>query len=267
MSTSATRGGGQAAIPTIPVICDTCRAQGHAGAGDFAGIADILNFEPVPRRTQVNNWTPELQRAFIAALAITGSAKRAGKAIGRHEIGAEKLRKARGGKGFDEAWDAAIDLYREREQAKLHDQMAELSSASLEQAQQLDRGPGEADWDEQDDAYAEVRERTRERLLNARRLFLMLICSDPEQRAAWEVLVGPTDWDKAERREPQDDEALGIPSMRKPDMLITAEAGLMHGMLGCGPDLIGEIEEAANEMRATGRDDGPAMRRLCGEEE
>jgi len=65
------------AVPTIPVICDICRAEGSAGAEGFAEIEDILGFEPVPRRPQVNSWTPEQQRAFIAALAITGSAARA----------------------------------------------------------------------------------------------------------------------------------------------------------------------------------------------
>jgi hypothetical protein len=94
--TTATNQANVQPIPTVPVICDACRAHGTAGEGGFAGIADILNFEPVPRRTQVNNWTPELQRAFVAALAITGSERRAGKAIGRHEYGAQKLRKARG---------------------------------------------------------------------------------------------------------------------------------------------------------------------------
>src|SRR4051794_10982663 len=99
MTTAANVSGGQMPPPPpMPVICDACRAQGSAGEEGFAEITDILNFEPVPRRTQVNNWTAELQRAFIAALALTGSARRAGKAIGRHEYGAEKLRKARGGK-------------------------------------------------------------------------------------------------------------------------------------------------------------------------
>ena len=85
-------------IPTIPVICDKCRAEGSAGAAPFAEIEDILNFQPLPRGGQVNAWTPEHQRAFIAALAITGSAAAAARAIGRHASGVEKLRKASGGR-------------------------------------------------------------------------------------------------------------------------------------------------------------------------
>ena len=43
------------AIPTVPVICDKCRAQGMAGDPAFAAIPDILAFDPVPRRAHVNN--------------------------------------------------------------------------------------------------------------------------------------------------------------------------------------------------------------------
>jgi hypothetical protein len=38
----------------MPVICDVCRKHGTAGEEGFVEIANILNFEPVPRRTQVN---------------------------------------------------------------------------------------------------------------------------------------------------------------------------------------------------------------------
>jgi hypothetical protein len=60
----------EASVPTITVICDQCRAQGTAGEGQFSGIAGLVNFDPVPRRPQVGNWTPEQQRAFIVALAL-----------------------------------------------------------------------------------------------------------------------------------------------------------------------------------------------------
>ena len=112
----------------IPVICDRCRAEGLAGWDGFSGISDILDFEPVPRRPRADGWTGELQRAFIAALAVTGTAARAARAIGKHAFGAEQLRKARGGRAFAAAWDAALDLYRERELHHLHDNLAELSA-------------------------------------------------------------------------------------------------------------------------------------------
>ena len=97
----------------IPVICDRCRAEGGAGDDPFTGIADLLTFDPVPRRAHVNNWTAEHQRMFIAALALTGSPRQAARALGRHAFGAEQLRDAKGGRGFADAWDAALELYRE----------------------------------------------------------------------------------------------------------------------------------------------------------
>jgi hypothetical protein len=47
MSTSATATEPGATLPTpvLPVICDSCRAQGEAGEGQFSGVGDIL-----PRR-------------------------------------------------------------------------------------------------------------------------------------------------------------------------------------------------------------------------
>ena len=105
---------------TVPVICDRCRAEGVAGDPAFALIPDLLTFDPVPRRARVDNWTAEHQRAFIVALAITGSPRQAARALGRHPFGAEQLRSARGGRSFAEAWDAAMDLARDREFARIH---------------------------------------------------------------------------------------------------------------------------------------------------
>ena len=115
-------------IPVIPVICDRCRAEGAAGDGSFSGIAEILDFEPVPRRARADGWGPDYQRAFIAALAITGAPPRAARAIGKHAFGAEQLRKAKGGRSFAAAWDAALDIYRDRELARLKDNLADLAS-------------------------------------------------------------------------------------------------------------------------------------------
>jgi hypothetical protein len=251
--------------PTIPVICDVCRAEGNAGEEGFEGIADVLNFEPVPRRTQVNNWTPELQRAFIAALAITGSAKRAGKAIGRHEYGAEKLRKARGGKSFSEAWEAALDIYREREMVRLADQMSELSNLSIEQAQAMERGPEESGGDGDEEpgyaAFQEVQERIRDRLLRARRMYLLAISPDDAKRAAWEVLAGSVDWEKAVALQPQDNEPYE-PRMREPDMLLTAEGGCLPELTPGGRNRGAEFMEAMDEISETGETDGPKTRRF-----
>jgi hypothetical protein len=51
---------------------------------DDPEIAALLGFEPVPRKREVDGaWTPELQREFIARLAVTGSPGRASERWGR----------------------------------------------------------------------------------------------------------------------------------------------------------------------------------------
>jgi len=107
--------------------------------------------------------------------------------------------------------------------------------------------------------------RIRRRLTNARRLFLMAICDEEAKRAAWEALVGPVDWDKAGRGEPQDDEPFcdpedpdrGMPRMGKPDMLITAESGLLADIAG-GYDAMAEIREGVAELLAKQSTEGKA---------
>ena len=72
--------------------------------------------------------------------------------------------------------------------------------------------------------------RIRTRLTHSRRLLLMAVAANAAQRAAWEVLVGPVDWDKAERGEAQDDEPFcdpedpehDMPNFNNADMLLTA---------------------------------------------
>jgi hypothetical protein len=120
----------------IPLICDRCRAEGIAGDDPFVEIADLLTFDPVPRRAHVNGWTAEHQRTFVAALAMTGSARQAARALGRWPNGAEQLRKAKGGKSFDAACEAAMELYREREICRIKDNLTALA----EQQEQRDQG-------------------------------------------------------------------------------------------------------------------------------
>ena len=86
--------------PPIPVVCDRCRAEGFGGAEPFADLGGLLEFEPVPRRPRADGWTPELQRAFIAALAVTGSDRQAAHAVGKAQFGVEQLKKAKDNEGF-----------------------------------------------------------------------------------------------------------------------------------------------------------------------
>lgn len=94
----------------IPVICDRCRAEGFGDAEGFADLGDLLDFEPVPRRPRADGWTPEVQRAFIAALAVTGSDRQAARAVGKAQYGVEQLKKAKGNEGFMAAYARALAM-------------------------------------------------------------------------------------------------------------------------------------------------------------
>ncbi|WP_419828234.1 hypothetical protein [Sphingomonas sp.] len=84
--------------------------------------ADMLegapHFAPVPRATcRYDGWTYPRQRAFIKALAETGSVARACLAVGMATVGVYLLRKADGAGEFAAAWDEAQALGVQR----LHD--------------------------------------------------------------------------------------------------------------------------------------------------
>lgn len=67
-------------------------------------------FEPVPRKFRHDGWTPERQKAFIAALADTGSVKRAARWVNMSPEGAYYLRRQAGAEGFRRAWESALDF-------------------------------------------------------------------------------------------------------------------------------------------------------------
>lgn len=68
-------------------------------------------FTPVPRKAdRSNGWKPEVQRAFIEALAETGSVKSACRRVGRADHGAYLLRRHPEAQEFRRAWDAALDI-------------------------------------------------------------------------------------------------------------------------------------------------------------
>jgi hypothetical protein len=86
------------AATRIPVA--EMEAAGHA----------LPEFEPVPRKYRHDGWTPERQKAFIAALADTGSVKRAARAVNMSPEGAYWLRRQPGSETFRRAWEAALDF-------------------------------------------------------------------------------------------------------------------------------------------------------------
>lgn len=71
----------------------------------------LPEFAPVPRQCdRSNGWKPEVQRAFIEALADTGSVASACRHVRRSTRGAYHLRRQPGAESFRKAWEAAVDL-------------------------------------------------------------------------------------------------------------------------------------------------------------
>jgi hypothetical protein len=96
---------------SIPVICDRCRSTGIAGEGDFSHLGDLLDFDPVPRKMQrVDGWNADRQRAFIAALAATGSKRQAALSIGMAPFGVDQMLKAEGNDSFKAAYERAMAI-------------------------------------------------------------------------------------------------------------------------------------------------------------
>ena len=71
----------------------------------------LPDFTPVPRqKIRHDGWTPERQRAFIEALADTGSVSRAAAMVNMAQANCYTLRRAPGAEGFRRAWEAALDF-------------------------------------------------------------------------------------------------------------------------------------------------------------
>lgn len=95
----------------LPVICDRCRAEGLAGEDPFEAFGALLDFEPVPRlKKRADGWDAEVQRAYIAALSLTGSDTAACRAVQRSAFGVTQLLKHEGSEGFRAARDEALAM-------------------------------------------------------------------------------------------------------------------------------------------------------------
>ncbi len=79
---------------------------------------DPAEFEwrPVPRRPRTDGWTPDVQRAFIQALADTGMVEHAAREVDMSVQSAYRLRRAPGSESFARAWTAALVAAAERVQ-------------------------------------------------------------------------------------------------------------------------------------------------------
>ena len=72
---------------------------------------ELPAFTPVPRQCQRHDgWTEQRQRAFIEALADTGSVEAACRAVNMSQPGAYELRRQPGAESFRQAWEAALQL-------------------------------------------------------------------------------------------------------------------------------------------------------------
>jgi hypothetical protein len=82
-------------------------AAARAEGASAPASSSLLDFAPVPVAARADGWTPERQRAFIEALADTGSVPLAAKAVCMGVEGAYRLRRRPDAAAFADAWDAA----------------------------------------------------------------------------------------------------------------------------------------------------------------
>ena len=116
----------------ILVVCDRCRASGRPGADPFAGFGALLDFAPVPRRsTRADDWDAQCQRAFIAALSLTGSPRAAARAVGKAQYGVTQLLAAPGNEGFCAAYEEAMAIAADERSRRL---VEGLGAVAAEQA-------------------------------------------------------------------------------------------------------------------------------------
>jgi len=249
---------------SIPVICDRCRTAGLAGEADFSHLGDLLEFQPVPRKTErADGWSPEKQRAFIAALSVTGSKRQAAKAVGMAAFGIDQMLKHEGNASFKAAFERAMAIAKQNGSMRIASGIADVAArnAHLTSPSRLVGHPpipgmvrNEAGEWEEEDAFnrrvADASDRVRSRLLNCRRLYLSEIAGSPGRRAAFEILTHlPIDWDKAADLQPQADEPYNICNQYQPDMVLTAESGWSFGEAAYGPAKMAELMRAVNDCR------------------
>ncbi|HKP34959.1 MAG TPA: hypothetical protein VJT70_09310, partial [Sphingomicrobium sp.] len=104
-----------AATPVSPLGLPIDASEDYPDPANDPEIAALLDFEPVPRQIEVKGgWTPELQRAFIARLAVHGSATKACDELGKHRTGVNKLYRSPHGASFRKAWHGAVALAKRR---------------------------------------------------------------------------------------------------------------------------------------------------------
>ena len=248
-------------------------ANDGAAITDDTEILALLDFEPAPRKRKVEGaWTPELQREFVARLAVTGSPGRAAEEMGKTDTGVRKLYRSPDAASFRAAWDAAIALAKHRRaERKAAPQRVVPGSRppSLDNRRKDPLSPTpdphegqglpgqilneHGEWEDE----ASYRRRTEEaidsigmKLVRCRRAFLQEISGNAGKRAAFEILTElPVEWELAERLEPQPFEPWTKTNQRQPDMVLTAESGWMSGLVPYGPDKVAQLRRQIDRHR------------------
>ncbi|HEV7661853.1 MAG TPA: hypothetical protein VGO55_18590 [Allosphingosinicella sp.] len=83
-------------------------SRGDPLANPLWGNQPTPDFTPIPVRYRKDGWTPERQYLYVAALARTGHAGKAARAVGMTEQSAAKLRRRPDAASFNAACAAAF---------------------------------------------------------------------------------------------------------------------------------------------------------------
>lgn len=98
-----------------------------------AHLGDLLDFTPVPRKTaRVDGWTPERQRAFIAALSATGSKRQAAMSIAMAPFGVDQMLKAEGSDSFKAAFARAMAIAQANGSTKIAQGVADAAARNAQ---------------------------------------------------------------------------------------------------------------------------------------
>lgn len=179
-------------------------------------------FAPVPRKNTVTHgWTPAKQRAFVEALAASGSVRLATEAVGMSHCGVYKLRHAPEAEDLARAWDAAVELGARRVRDVLIDQaihgipervligkdtvalrrrfnhrtMIRVLQHHLPDLYPSGSTTHRRGWREPPKpSFDDVSDKLLPQLDALKRSRMRAIAADPAKRAAYELLNGPTKW-------------------------------------------------------------------------
>jgi hypothetical protein len=235
-------------------------------------ILALLDFEPVPRRARKEDgWTAEMQRLFIARLAVHGSPGKACNELRKYRSGIDKVFHSKGAESFRDAWAAAVELAEQRRVEEVTAGQAGTADIKMPFVDNRRKTPaGQADangkqplagqvlnedgeW-EDEQSYLRRAEEAKDsiamKLTRCRRLYLHEISGCEGKRAAFEILTEyPLDWEKAALLEPQPFEPWTPTNQRQPDMVLTNENG--WGLIdGYGPEKKARLRAAIDRHRA-----------------